>query len=140
MRRICGATITLPLRLLVLALDITPAEQGHPLEVVTRLRCGLEEHPDGPHFDLVRELDDASRGEVWTWWDEGRSPEAVGLLPDCPADNGEAAGANDACALFDGHFGAHSFAFVDPEYEAVLASLEFAEAEAEAEAHLPHPR
>ncbi|GAA2222663.1 hypothetical protein GCM10010232_03870 [Streptomyces amakusaensis] len=119
-RFVCAATVRLPLQLVVLALEITPDERGHPMEVATELRCGLEEHADGAHFDLVRELDDASGGEVWTRWEEGQVPEGVAVLADCGADNGRPGGENEACALYRGHGGGHSFEYADPEYEVLL--------------------
>ncbi|GLF97250.1 hypothetical protein [Streptomyces yaizuensis] len=111
-RYVCGAVAALPLRLVSLALEITPGERGHPLDVATRLRCVLERHTDGPHSDLVREVG-RSAGEVWTQWEDGGPPEYVCLLPDCPADNGEPGGANEACTLYEGHSGAHSYHCAD---------------------------
>ncbi|MGW6455946.1 hypothetical protein ACWF94_08455 [Streptomyces sp. NPDC055078] len=135
-RRVCAVTATLPLRLLALVLEIAPGERPHPLEVVTGLRCAMEEHADGPHFDLVHELKDAGRGEVWVRWESGCEPECVAVLPDCPADNGKPDGENDACTLFSEHPGGHSFAFCDPEYDAILASPEYDRLRAEIDAHL----
>ncbi|MGW6454769.1 hypothetical protein ACWF94_02375 [Streptomyces sp. NPDC055078] len=120
----CGAAATLPLQLLVLALEIVPGAPGHPLEVTTRLRCGLEAHTEGAHFDLVRGLDDSDHGEVWARWEDGRVPECVAVLPDCPADNGRPGGGNDGCTLFEKHPGGHSFAFADPEYGHLTPSSE----------------
>ncbi|MER6912466.1 hypothetical protein ABT354_12425 [Streptomyces sp. NPDC000594] len=114
-RYLCGATVTLPLRLVSLALEITPHLQGHPLEVATGLSCLLERHRTGAHVDLVRELDRPGGGAVWTPWEEGARPEYVCLLPDCPADNGEPGGANEACALYEGHPGVHTFHCADPD-------------------------
>ncbi|MGW6458116.1 hypothetical protein ACWF94_19765 [Streptomyces sp. NPDC055078] len=122
-RIVCAAGAVLPLRLLVLALEITAGEPGHPLEVTTRLRCGLEAHGTGTHFDLVRELDDGGEGEVWARWEGDREPEYVANLADCPADNGRPGGDNEACTLFEDHPGGHSFEFADPEYEPVTAGL-----------------
>ncbi|MFF0445483.1 hypothetical protein ACFYT4_03510 [Streptomyces sp. NPDC004609] len=130
-RHICAATAILPLRTIVLALDIVPDEPAHPMEIVTGLRCALEAHTDGPHFTLVRELADASRGEVWTRWEPGTEPECVTVLPDCPADNGRSGAGNDACTLFAGHPGGHCFEFSDPEYDAIRASPEYDRLQAE---------
>ncbi|WP_194292693.1 hypothetical protein [Streptomyces katsurahamanus] len=118
-RIVCGAPATLPPRLLLHALQIAPDARAHPFEVATHLRCGLERSHRGPHVDLVRELDDPSRGEVWTWWCEGHAPTGVAVLPDCPADNGLSGGDNDACTLYRCHPGGHSFECADPEYEAL---------------------
>ncbi|ANW18867.1 hypothetical protein [Streptomyces clavuligerus] len=114
-RYVCGAPVTLPLQLITLALEITPRLPGHPLEVATDLRCALERHTGGPHFDLVREPGRPDSGAVWTLWEEGSRPECVCLLPDCPVDNGEPGGANEACALYEGHPGVHSYHCADPE-------------------------
>ncbi|MGW6457681.1 hypothetical protein ACWF94_17495 [Streptomyces sp. NPDC055078] len=130
-RHICAATATLPLQLIVLVLDISPGEPGHPLEVVTGLRCSLEKHSAGLHFDLVRELNDARQGEVWVRWAEGQVPECVAVLPDCPDDNGEEGAANEACTLFRDHPGGHSFEYSDPEYDAVRASPDYDQLTAE---------
>jgi hypothetical protein len=135
-RHICGATAVLPLRTLVLVLDLVPGRPAHPFEVVTGLRCALEAHTEGPHHDLVRELADARRGEVWTWWEEGGEAEAVAVLPDCSALAGAGGPADDACVLFAGHPGGHGFEFRDPEYEAVLESPEYRALLAETERRL----
>ncbi|MFI6285939.1 hypothetical protein ACIBCM_14465 [Streptomyces sp. NPDC051018] len=126
-RHICAARARLPLRLIVLALDIVPEDPGHPLELVTALRCGLEAHSAGPHFDLVRELTDARRGEVWARWENGREPDGISILGDCPADNGEPGPSNDGCTLFAEHRGGHSFEFSDPEYDAIRTSPAYEE-------------
>ncbi|MFI1014293.1 hypothetical protein [Streptomyces sp. NPDC020965] len=118
---VCGATAVLPLQLLLVALEIIPGGQAHPLDVATRLRCCLERHADGPHYDFVRELDDTDLGEVWTQWETGRPPESVATLPDCDAHNGRPGGLNDACTLFFGHPGAHSFSCADPEADRLTA-------------------
>ncbi|MGW6456400.1 hypothetical protein ACWF94_10805 [Streptomyces sp. NPDC055078] len=111
--------------MLVLVLDIAPDDSCHPLFVVTGLRCSLEEHEDGPHYDLVRELDGAAYGEIWARWADGGHRESIAILKDCPADNGRSGGGNDACTLFQWHPGGHSFEFADPEYDEVLTSPEY---------------
>ncbi|MEU9603151.1 hypothetical protein [Streptomyces sp. NPDC048057] len=118
-RRICADLATLPLQLVVLTQDMWPDPPAHPIQIVTRLRCALESHEKGPHFDLVRELDDSEENEVWAQWKTGRDPSAVTLLRDCPADNGAPGGAHEACVLFAGHPGGHSYEFTDPEYDAI---------------------
>ncbi|MCM2390126.1 hypothetical protein [Streptomyces albipurpureus] len=112
----CAETAGLPLQLLVSTLEIAPDEPGHPLEVVTHLRCALEAEHNGPHFDLVRVLD-GDQGEVWARWAGGQEPEWVAVLADCTADNGLPGGANEACTLFQGHRGRHSFACADFELD-----------------------
>lgn len=109
----CAETAGLPLQLLVCALEIAPDEPGHPLEVVTRLRCALEAEHTGSHFDLVRVLD-GDQGEVWARWEDGQEPASVAVLPDCAAGDGLLGGTNDACTLFQGHRGRHSFACAEP--------------------------
>ncbi|MEU9603218.1 hypothetical protein [Streptomyces sp. NPDC048057] len=130
-RRVCAALATLPLQLIVLTQDLWPDPPAHPIQIVTGLRCALEEHDTGPHFDLVRELDDRSDGDddrasgIWARWKSGIEPSCVTILQDCSIHNGKPGGANDACTLFAGHLGGHSHEFTDPEYEAALASPEF---------------
>ncbi|MEO3974106.1 hypothetical protein [Streptomyces sp. CAU 1734] len=123
-RRICGASATLPLQLTVLAIEIAPDAGAHPLRIMTGLRCGLEAHSTGFHSDLVHEIDEMDAGAVWAHWKDGRPPRVVEILADCESDNGEPEGANEACTLFDGHAGGHSFEFSDPDYDAVLACAE----------------
>ncbi|MFF0446957.1 hypothetical protein ACFYT4_11160 [Streptomyces sp. NPDC004609] len=130
-RHICAATARLPLPLIVLVLDIVPDEPAHPMEVITALRCGLESHSTGPHFDLVRELTDASRGEVWARWENGNEPDRVSVLADCPADNGRPGPSNDGCTLFARHPGGHSYEFSDPEYDAMRTSPAYEQLKAE---------
>ncbi|MFF8959058.1 hypothetical protein [Streptomyces sp. NPDC014894] len=116
-RHVCGEISTLPLQLLVIALEFAPGGHVHPLEVATRLRCGLEREHAGPHHDFVRELDDGmDPGEIWVRWESGQDPLSIAALPDCEAGNGLPAGRDDACVLYAGHPGGHSFAYADPEY------------------------
>ncbi|MFE5855174.1 hypothetical protein ACFQ61_18435 [Streptomyces sp. NPDC056500] len=116
--QVCAASADLPLQLLLFALEIAPDEPGHPLEVVTQLRCPLEGGHLGPHLDLVRALD-GDRGDVWARWEDGQEPRAVAVLADCTADNGLPGGAQDACTLFLGHPGGHGFTFVDAGFDTV---------------------
>ncbi|MFI1017572.1 hypothetical protein [Streptomyces sp. NPDC020965] len=113
----CTHTADLPIQLVLYALEITPDEQGSPLDVSTRLRCSLERHTTGPHVDLVRELDDATHGEIWARWEDDHTPDAVAILPDCPTHNGQPAGRNEGCELFEGHSGGHSHQFARTENE-----------------------
>ncbi|GAA2263790.1 hypothetical protein GCM10010232_64640 [Streptomyces amakusaensis] len=115
-RHACGESATLPLQLLLIALEFAPDGQSHPLEVATRLRCGLERDHSGPHHDFVRELDGVDPGEVWARWRSGQDPGSIAALPDCEAVNGLPAGRDDACVLYAGHPGGHSFSYADPEY------------------------
>ncbi|MFH8614200.1 hypothetical protein ACH4E8_03865 [Streptomyces sp. NPDC017979] len=135
-RRVCAALATLPLQLIVLTQDLWPDPPAHPIQIVTGLRCALEEHDDGPHFDLVRELDDHDgdgSGGIWAHWENGIEPSCVKIRQDCSMDNGEPGAANDACTLFAEHPGGHSHEFSDPEYEAVLTDPEFVHLSAEFE-------
>ncbi|MEU5977156.1 hypothetical protein [Streptomyces sp. NPDC047315] len=132
-RRVCAALATLPLQLIVLTQDLWPDPPAHPIQIVTGLRCALEEHDTGSHFDLVRELDDGEGSGIWARWKSGIEPSAVTIQQDCPIHNGKPGAANDACTLFAGHSGGHSHEFTDPEYEAALASPEFVRMSAEFE-------
>ncbi|MEU3598313.1 hypothetical protein ABZ714_06180 [Streptomyces sp. NPDC006798] len=126
-RTICAAQARLPLQLIVLTQELQPDPPVHPIRIMTSLRCALESHPEGPHYDLIREHDSAEEGAIWARWITGITPSAVGILRDCPADNGAPGADNDACTLFAGHPGGHGFEFSDPEYEAALASPEYLE-------------
>ncbi|MFE0425334.1 hypothetical protein [Streptomyces sp. NPDC058953] len=130
-RMICAALARLPLQLIVLTQEMAPDPPVHPIRIMTSLRCALESHGTGPHYDLVREQDEAEDGAVWARWSTGIEPSAVGILRDCPADNGAPGAENDACTLFAGHPGGHSFIFSDPEYESVLTSPEYVRLDAE---------
>ncbi|MEU0986550.1 hypothetical protein [Streptomyces sp. NPDC005953] len=94
-------------------------DAGDPLYVETFLRCKVAEHSEGRHYDLVWQLDDARQGEMWAAWTDGRAPEAVLLLPDCPGHNGKSGQDEEACTLFARHPGPHSYDLDDPEIEAL---------------------
>ncbi|MFI1015495.1 hypothetical protein [Streptomyces sp. NPDC020965] len=112
--RICGAFATVPSSLFA---DMLAIGNGDFRDMVRHLRCRLEAHPPGFHFDLVWQLDDARQGEMWAIWSDGRDAEAVFIRPDCP-------GGTDACTLFAQHPGRCSFDFSDPVAEVLLAGLE----------------
>ncbi|MGW6459238.1 hypothetical protein ACWF94_25495 [Streptomyces sp. NPDC055078] len=112
---------------------------GDPLEVETSLRCGLEEHHGGMHYDLVWQLNNPRGGEMWATWVNDRAPENVLLLPDCPAVNGKPLPHDEACTLYALHPGGHSFAFRDPEADATRSTPEYHELGAHIDALLSRP-
>ncbi|MFD3354630.1 hypothetical protein [Streptomyces fradiae] len=86
-------------------------EVGYPM-------CELGEEHGGEHAQFCRD-DDASGGAVWFRW--GGLGGWLVRLPWC----GVAGGADgDACMLFRGHPGAHSWHVTDPTMEAVRLDLE----------------
>lgn len=109
-------------------------DAGDPLYVETFLRCKLAAHTTGRHHDLVWQLDDSRQGEMWAAWADGRAPESVLLLPDCPAHNGRSDQNDEACTLFARHRGPHSFDLCDPEIEAIRATPEYGRLTAEIDA------
>ncbi|MFD9719802.1 hypothetical protein [Streptomyces sp. NPDC059076] len=133
-RRMCGARAVMPLGLVSLVLDATPAARD-PEALETVLRCPLEAHATGWHYDVVWQLDDPDSGDMWALWAEGDTPELVVIQPDCSARGrasgpntvpGEARSAahgrksaaqNEVCSLFALHPGGHSFEFTDPHDE-----------------------
>ncbi|WP_329020786.1 hypothetical protein [Streptomyces sp. NBC_00690] len=133
---ICGVRAVLPMRLVALMLHTAP-DAGDPMYIETTLSCKLEAHPIGLHYDLVWQLDDTTRGEMWAAWVTEHPPQTVLLLPDCSADNGEPAGLNEACTLFACHPGVHSFGYRDPEAEAIVGSPEHDQLLAEINALFP---
>ncbi|MGW6461917.1 hypothetical protein ACWF94_39315 [Streptomyces sp. NPDC055078] len=76
------------------------------------------------HSALAWVLKDAARGEVWVSWAEA-GYVVVQMRPDCPAVTGHGV-QDEACTLFDGHPGGHSFEVIDPEEEAFKTTPEYA--------------
>ncbi|MEU5402184.1 hypothetical protein ABZ348_23140 [Streptomyces sp. NPDC005963] len=125
-RRMCGARAVMPLGLVSLVLDAMPGARD-PLEMETLLRCPLEEHTTGWHYDVVWQLDDPDSGDMWALWADGDAPDLVVIQPDCSArcrtsvpnttrEAGRSGGESEVCALFALHPGGHSFEFTDPQY------------------------
>lgn len=120
--RVCGAELELHaayLRALcVLPVDLPRAEPGDVFDV---LRCALGAGHNGRHHGIARSLPMEHPGEVWACWDSGEQPAALLAVPDCsvvdPRDRDE------ACVLFDGHAGAHSWALADPDEDVLRARL-----------------
>ena len=121
--RTCGAELELQgaylKALCVIPLDQPEAEPGDVFDV---LRCALAAGHDGRHHGLARSLPMAYPGEVWACWDSGQQPAALLNFPDCceldPRDRDE------ACVLFNGHAGAHSWAHADPDEDELRARLD----------------
>jgi hypothetical protein len=121
---ICGESAAVTPRLLEAALRTPAGERGHPYEVPDRLVCLLERHDSGPHRALVRMLDNATSGELWTSWLK-YPPWELSVLPDCNILNGRPSPQDEACVLFAGHPGLHTFETVDPHDTALRRSAEF---------------
>lgn len=110
-RAVCGSRVGLPTHLVVDTLRLAPLQSGELDPVQRELRCVLEEHHDGPHHGLVRELDGADTGSVWAPWHTGAEPAGVVRLADCDADS---AGGAVVCEEFAGHPGGHTWQMADP--------------------------
>ena len=115
-RRVCGAELELQYvylkALCVVPVDVPAAEPG---EVFDMLRCVLEAGHPCEHHGIGRSLPMRHPGEVWASWLGGRQPTALLRLGDCP--DTDPADRDNACVLFDGHPGAHSWALSDPDEE-----------------------
>ncbi|MEU5402736.1 hypothetical protein ABZ348_25945 [Streptomyces sp. NPDC005963] len=133
---ICGVQAVVPMPLVALMLHTAPGA-GDPMYIETTLRCKLEAHSGGLHYDLVWQLDRPAHGEMWATWVTEQPPRTVLLLPDCPTDNGEPAGLDEACTLFARHPGGHSFTYRDPDAEAIVGSPEHDQLLAEINALFP---
>ncbi|MFI1012804.1 hypothetical protein [Streptomyces sp. NPDC020965] len=118
--RICGAFAQVPSGLHG---DMRAIGNGDLADAVSHLRCRLEAHPPGFHFDLVWQLDDARHGEMWAIWIDGHDADAVFIRPDCPGQGGMSGYGDEACTLFHGHPGKCSYAFADPLSDALIAGL-----------------
>ncbi|HEY5833459.1 hypothetical protein [Streptomyces sp.] len=106
---VCGARAYLPEALVPLALRLeTRADRATERDVERHLRCTLESHEAGPHWELVMDLDGPDTGSVWTYWADGSAPESVVVLPDCPGADGQ------PCTEYARHPGGHSPELHDP--------------------------
>lgn len=118
---ICGAARSLPPALVLDALTAAPLGDDET-DVVTDLRCEIEEDHPGLHAAAVRLLDSSPPESVWTQWADWRDPRTVLVLRDCAEGNGKPVGRDDWCTLFTGHPGACSCGLLDPEHEKFLAA------------------
>ncbi|MYY10117.1 hypothetical protein GT204_14690 [Streptomyces sp. SID4919] len=91
-------------------------------DVMTDLRCEIEEDHPGLHAAAVRLLDSSPPETVWTQWADWRDPATVLVLRDCAEGGGKPVGYDDWCTLFTGHPGTCSFELTDPEHEEFLAN------------------
>ncbi|MFG2748693.1 hypothetical protein [Streptomyces xanthophaeus] len=71
------------------------------------LRCSLERHT-GDHMDLVH--DGGAGAALWARWSDAGGPDALVVLPDCPATDGGGAG----CGQYLSHAGGHTWEVTDP--------------------------
>jgi hypothetical protein len=134
--KICGANAVLPPGLAAAMVEAAPEGAGTPF-FERELRCLLEEHPgEERHFALAWQLDDAREGELWASWTDGRVPDRGSLLADCPAVDGRKGADEEACTLFAGHPGAHSFSLRDPDEERLRACPEYVRLRAEVDARM----
>ncbi|WP_282691925.1 hypothetical protein [Streptomyces sp. CC208A] len=67
--------------------------------------CSLDEHTDGHHFAAFDTLDQDPA--LWIRWHNTET--ALAELPDCPARGPASAPVPEACALFTGHPGPHTW-------------------------------
>ncbi|MET8827477.1 hypothetical protein ABZX40_22990 [Streptomyces sp. NPDC004610] len=111
--RICGAMAMMPVDLIAI-MFASIQDSSDPTNVRPLLRCHLAQHPAGHHHDLVWELDDPSEGEVWAQWADGHRPDAFRIVPDCNAMSGPTP-RDEACTLYVGHPGCHTWQYSDPE-------------------------
>ncbi|MET8824726.1 hypothetical protein ABZX40_17635 [Streptomyces sp. NPDC004610] len=121
--RVCGATTMMPVDLIAV-MFASIHDSSAPGNVRLLLRCQLQEHTRGRHQDLVWELDDASEGEVWVQWADGEAPDAFRVVPDCDTLSGPTP-KDEACTLYAGHPGCHSWQYTDPEQESIAHSPDF---------------
>ncbi|MFE4666793.1 hypothetical protein ACFRI7_18385 [Streptomyces sp. NPDC056716] len=121
--RVCGATAMMPVGLIA-AMFASIHDSSTPGNVRPVLRCQLQEHSGGRHHDLVWELDDAGQGEVWAQWTDGHRPDTFLVVPDCNTLSGPTP-KDEACILYAGHPGCHTWQYTDPEHEAIENSPEF---------------
>jgi hypothetical protein len=121
--RICGAEVELQAGYLAvlccMPADLPAAEHG---EVSDVLRCVLQAGHLARHHAIARSLPMDHDGEVWACWDSGRQPAALIAVPDCPVVAPH--DRDEACVLFNGHAGAHSWGLTDPDGDAVRARLD----------------
>lgn len=107
---VCGAKMPLPPSRIHL-LHHTPdnAPVAEPGEVNELLHCTLEKGHVTPHHGIARSLPLTYPGEVWASWHDKVLLD-LSPRPDCPARERD----GDACHLFSGHAGAHSWELDDP--------------------------
>ncbi|MFF8566923.1 hypothetical protein ACF06N_18385 [Streptomyces albidoflavus] len=78
------------------------------------VRCQLAAHGAGPHHGFLDDLGTYGTA-LWLRWD-GAGEVGLAALPDCPA---AAPGSDpDACCLFAGHAGGHTWESLDPRRQA----------------------
>ncbi|MFJ7422834.1 hypothetical protein ACIQXD_30155 [Streptomyces uncialis] len=118
---ICGAARSLPPTLVLDALTAAPLGDDET-DVMTDLRCEVEEDHPGLHAAAVRLLDSLPPETVWTQWTDWRDPVSVLVLRDCADGDGRPSSGDDWCTLFAGHPGTCSFELTDPEHEEFLAA------------------
>ncbi|MET8827343.1 hypothetical protein ABZX40_15315 [Streptomyces sp. NPDC004610] len=128
--RICGAPGRMPVDLVALMLAHIPDTSDPRAAVRVDLRCLLEEHPTGPHHALTWTRDAPRSGEVWAQWAHEGPDECVLVLPGCNTTTARGPG-DEACILFDGHPGCHSFEYADPEHPADIYPMLWMSAERE---------
>ena len=104
---ICDVRVRLPLELARTALAWAQKSTYDPTEIQD-LRCTLEAHTAGHHYAHV--IDMAATTAGWTRWPQGAGPEALLVLPDCPATGPD----KDACSEYEGHPGGHTWQVDDP--------------------------
>jgi hypothetical protein len=121
--RVCAAEIELQSGVLAVLratpADLPPAEPG---DVVDPLRCVLQRGHDGEHHGIARGLPLRYLGEVWACWTSGQQPSALLVFGDCPAKDPD--DRDEACLLFHGHKGAHSWLLTDPDEDALRERLD----------------
>lgn len=121
--RVCAAEVELQSGVLDI-LRATPADlpPAGPGDVVDPLRCVLQSGHEGAHHGLARGLPLRYLGEVWASWVSGQQPSALLILGDCPAKDPD--DRDEACLLFNGHAGAHSWLLTDPEEDGLRQRLD----------------
>ncbi|MGW6861639.1 hypothetical protein [Streptomyces xanthophaeus] len=110
-RPACGAHGALSAAHLTALTQLLSADGRALMEVLRGgpvLRCSLERHA-GDHMDLVH--DGGAGAALWARWSESGGPDALLVLPDCPATDGCGAG----CGQYLSHSGGHTWEVTDPE-------------------------
>nr|WP_241989953.1 MULTISPECIES: hypothetical protein [unclassified Streptomyces] len=72
-------------------------------------QCQLSGHTNGPHYALLDEAGPTTA--LWLRWHDAEV--GLSVLPDCPSNAPGHDG--DACCLFDGHGGPHSWQDMRPD-------------------------
>lgn len=78
------------------------------------VQCVLQAHTEGPHHAYVMHLDGPDTGSVWARWTGAQASPSLAVLPDCPAR--AALDPDEACCLYAGHPGGHSYELREPRY------------------------